>query len=146
MSKHHPSIIHEPEEVLVFSINTDVETQFICSKEFFYQSNYKKGLSYLEGGSLYKPNDTFEFKMEIAEVEQIVTPLDIGRSTVDEYVKQYYIIEPRLERIMSAKYTEKIKDLTEKFVTATSLHTKAINDISHYNNLPWWKKLFTFNI
>lgn len=144
--KHHPAIIHEPEEVLVFNINTDAETRYVCSKEFFYSSSYNKGLSYLDKDNLVKNDDNYEVKMEVAKVEYIVEPINTERTDVDEYIKQYYIIEPRLERIVSVKYKDKIKGLESKLNAEEHFNNDLINVISNYNNLPWWKKLFTFHI
>lgn len=140
------AIIHEPEEVLVFSINTDVETKFICSKEFFYESSYNKGLSYIEKDHLVKHDDKCELKVEKAKVESIVEPINTGRTGVDEYIKQYYIIDPRLERIVSVKYKDKIKGLESKLNAEEHFNNELINVVRSYNNFPWWKKLFTLHI
>ncbi len=123
------NIIHEPDEVLVFSIDVHTEPKWICSKEWYYRNSPISPISYLDGDDLYI-NEGKGYT-EKAKVQELCHEVKLNEYQ-KEIFKQYYIIEPRLEKIIEMKHKNKTDCLE--------------NRINKYNNLPWWKKLITFRV
>lgn len=154
----HPrqQFVSEGDTVAVYTINVHHEPRTVVN---FKEFNYKEGLddyfaSYdISRGELTTHMDE-SVKTELAKVESISEGYTLKDYPYRDYItKSFYIIEPRLEKIVTAKHKNNIEtlerdidDLTQKIVTVTSLHTKAVKSITDYNALPWWKKLFTFKI
>lgn len=154
----HPrqQFVSEKDTVAVYTINVDHEPRTVVDyKEF----NYKDGLDdYFENYDVSRGELTTHMnesiETELARVESITegyTPK--GYPYRDYITKSFYIIEPRLEKIVSAKYKNKIRTLEEVNNTLGENLSAFMEDcvklslqIDKYNNLPWWKKLFTFKI
>jgi len=132
--------VSEPEITKVYTINVHIEPEIMWHKEFTYMDN--EALATFDGDKIYR---NLENKVEVARAKQFAEVVD---GTLDSvYIsKQLIIVEPKLERILSEDYRNKIKELEEKLTIKENLLKDRVTTIDLYNNLPWWKKLFTFTI
>lgn len=156
MRQPRQQFISEGDTVAVFTINVDHEPKTVQEyKEFFYNDRVED--DFVEYGISNGELTTYtrgNFDVELTKVESISEGYTPKEYPYKDYIhKSFYVIEPRLEKIVSAKYENivdtlerDIKTLTQKLVRTTSLHNKAIKNIVDYNSLPWWKKIFTFKI
>lgn len=151
----HPrqQFVSEKDTVAVYTINVQHEPRTVVNyKEFPYKDNIEEDV-YVSRGEL-TTYTRGNFDVEVAKVESITDVYIPKEYPYKEYIqKSFYVIEPRLEKIVSAKYKDQIEKLNDRIsnlnknlVDVAGYHIDANNIIANYNSLPWWKKLFTFKI